>query len=223
VTSVGDRSNTRATGTGAVLRLSTTLLSCVQDSCQGSSMRATSVVRRRTIVAFALVILVSSAFTFDSQAVRMDSAGATSPPVCRTSRLAISASRGVVAPATGNVTFLLQFKNTGRTCDLLGDAPEIQAVSGKSYSPVGTPTANDLLLFRPVTLRKGQHSLSDLLVASTTGSMTARCKPATATGILVSDGVPLRSTKYVPLVLRHVCSAQWVGNLGASDYDRTSG
>jgi hypothetical protein len=185
-------------------------------------IRAKRSLRRRHIAAVALVFVASTTLTF-SHFARMDSAGAATTPVCRTSQLAITTSQGVLTPATRNVTFLLQFRNTGLTCDLLGDAPGVQPVAGKSRSPVGTGTASDLLALPPVTLRKGQHSFSDLTVVSTSGSMTARCKPVSATGIVVSDGVPLRSTKYVPLVLHHVCSAEGVGNLGTSDYDRTTG
>jgi hypothetical protein len=83
---------------------------------------------------------------------------------------------------------------------------------------VGDGTPNDLVELAPVVLKKGQRALSNLLVVTAEASQRARCAPVTTTGILVSAGMPLRSTKYLPLVLHDVCSGTSFNNLADSHY-----
>jgi hypothetical protein len=111
----------------------------------------------------------------------------------------------------------------GRTCNLLGTEPGVQAVTGTDHVPVGTGTTNDLMMRPAVTLMKGQHSRSKLIVEPITGSLETRCKPVTTDGVFVSDGLPYRSHRFVPLVLHRVCSAPYVGNLADSYYAKASG
>jgi hypothetical protein len=148
-------------------------------------------------------------------------AAATTIPLCRTSQLRISA--GTVIRKTDESSVHLYFTNTGRTCDLDNTEPGVQAVNGKRHVPVGTGTTNDLMMRPVITLTKGQHSRSTLIVARLTASPATRCTPVTTNGILVGDGLPYSSTRYVPLVLHGVCSSPSVGNLAVSYYARASG
>jgi hypothetical protein len=173
--------------------------------------------RGRALGAILLLSVVSVGLDVTPNILQSDASATTEAPVCLTSQLHMNTEKGA-SSFTGIFSVPLYFTNTGTTCALLSDAPGVQAVRGKHHRHVGDSTPNDLVAVTPVVLEKGQRALSNLLVITAGVSQKAKCQPVTTTGILVSAGMPLRSTKYLPLVLHDVCSGASFNNLADTHY-----
>jgi hypothetical protein len=179
--------------------------------------------KRRASVLIALTVVASVGLTVSASALSQFAAAATKIPLCQSSQLKISTASAPGHRKNVGSSVHLYFTNIGRTCDLLGTEPGVQAVTGKSHLPVGTGTTNDLMMRPAITLKRGQHSRSTLIVVTISGSIATRCKPVMTDGILVGDGLPYSSSRYAPLVLRGVCSSPDVGNLADSYYSKAAG
>jgi len=114
----------------------------------------------------------------------------------------------------------MTFTNIGRTCELFGDMPGVQPVSGPRHYPVGDATVDDLVARLPVALTPNQSSLSMLMVLPVAPSRKSLCKPVTTDGLVISDGLPYSSTIFVHYVLRNVCSDSATGNVGVGIFNK---
>lgn len=114
----------------------------------------------------------------------------------------------------------MSFTNNGRACDLYGDMSAVQAVAGPERTPVDVGTLNDDVARLPMLVEDGQSSPPMLSVAL---SWTARCRPATTDGLVISDGRPLGSTVYVHYVLRRICAGSAFANLNAGIVNSATG
>ena len=184
-------------------------------------MESTRVVKRLSRMGVTAFIFVGASLVLNPIGLPL-AAAATKIPLCQTSQLTISTGTPTVHRKTGESVHLY-FTNTGRTCDLFNTEPGVQAVNGKRHAPVGSGTTNDLMLRPVVTLTKGQHSRSTPFVGTMNGSLATRCAPVTTDGIVVGDGLPYNSSRYVQLVLHGVCSSPSVDNLADSYYSRATG
>ena len=147
--------------------------------------------------------------------------GASSPTVaqiCPTAHLTLAMSPNRVSAGGRTVTSLLRVTNTGTTCALRGDAPLLQPVRGPHRVAVGRPTLSDDVARPSVTLKKGQSAWSSISVESLPPTLFRTCRVTSVTGLIITDGVPVGTTRYVAHVFRGVCSNPLRENIGAAWY-----
>ena len=146
-------------------------------------------------------------------------AGAATQPLCRTSQLSVSVAPILVNHVSGNFSIRITFTNSGRTCKLPGEVPAVATVVGTNHAPVGHDIVFYLPYLRPLVLTHGQSAVSWLFVDQTTTRRNG-CRSVTTSGLVISDGLPNGSSRYVHYVIHGVCSSPAHPNLIQSTYSK---
>jgi hypothetical protein len=146
-------------------------------------------------------------------------AGAATPPLCRTSQLSVSVGPSYTDLHSGNLLVNITFTNNGSTCKFLGEVPDVATVVGAKHAPVGHDIVYPMPYSPPIVLTKGQSSLSVLSVIRKTANAKG-CQPLTSDGLVIVDGLPNGSSRYVHYVIHGVCSSPAHPNLMVGLYNR---
>jgi archaellum component FlaF (FlaF/FlaG flagellin family) len=146
-------------------------------------------------------------------------AGAATPPLCRTSQLSVSVAPSYTNLHSENLLVNITFTNNGSTCKLLGEVPDVATVVGTKHIPVGSGFSYPMPYVPPIVLTKGQSSLSVLSVIRKTANAKG-CQPLTTDGLVIVDGLPNGSSRYVHYVIHGVCSSPAHPNLMVGMYNK---
>jgi len=144
--------------------------------------------------------------------------GPTSVSYCRTAQLSVTMGANEVLAGGRVVTSLLRLTNTGPTCELVDDAPLVQPVAGARHRRVGRGDVRDNAFRSPVTVRAGQSVTSPVSVESLPAQLSRTCRARTVDGVIITDGLPTGTNRYVAHVFHGVCSNPLRDNVGAAWY-----
>lgn len=170
------------------------------------------------VIRLVLPIIVISMFGISYQSSTWSDAGANTAPVCKSTQLRVLVSANTTTTST--VSAEMSFLNAGPACYTLGNQPQVQPVEGAHRRAVGPGTANSLVLTPSIHLLHNQRVMSELSVVIVSASKSSSCKPESANGVKISDGLPINSYVYVKHSLTHLCTSPYDSNVLALYYVR---
>ncbi len=173
------------------------------------------------VAGIAVVAVSLTAWQFAHSNSSKGSASGGSNPVCLTTQLRLSIGPTRLIARGREQTARLTLTNTSATCDLDGDAPLIQAVRAPRIA-VGRQSVSDGVARAPVALVQGASAYSQISVVALPSPYSRTCRPTTTTGLVVTDGAPARSNRYLSHVFHSVCSNRLRLNVGAGLYATSS-
>jgi hypothetical protein len=136
---------------------------------------------------------------------------------CRTAQLRASVTSSYRNVQLSHYEIGVDLTNIGAICFLDDHTPGVQAVRGNAHKPVGYGSANDLMWKIPIVLAHGESSAATIFVVNNR-DLRARCHSVNADGLLLFDGLPYGTSRFIRHIVPGVCSSTSVGNVGASDY-----
>lgn len=125
---------------------------------------------------------------------------------------------GYRSPAfVGNefISETLYFKNIGKICTVQQGEVGIQIVSGRTRSPIGLSTANNVVTYPPIAITKGQIVTALFVVRLLPGVSIVNCGRDSVMGIIVRSPIVRLREKYFIMPGAHVCTNNFVSITGS--------